>query len=246
MDFQTKVLIGDNTIEFGVNCANLLRSSGMYAITRPRDGQIIFNSIINDYPDVVIIDAVMPNMDAVELIKKIKSINKRPPKFIVTSPYDNPFLERQIIKSGADYFMLKPFDFNALIRIVNALAESECAKRNFRDIEIIVTDIIHMFGIPAHIKGYRYLREAIMLCLENRRMLDSVTKNLYPTIADIFCTSPSGVERAIRHAIEIMWINGNRNILCNHFGTKKPTNSELIAYITDKILVLHKPVLIGA
>lgn len=246
MEFQTKILIGDNTVEFGINCANTLRGARMYAVTRPKDGQVIYDSIVNDYPDVVILDAVMPNMDAAELIRKIKSLDNKPPKFIVTSPYDNPFVESQIMKSGADYFILKPFDFNTLINIINNLVEANEESKRSHSIEIIVTDIIHMFGIPAHIKGYRYLREGIMLCLENKRMLDSVTKNLYPTIAECFGASPSGVERAIRHAIEIMWLNGNHNVLANHFGNKKPTNSELIAYVTDKIFILHKPALMGA
>lgn len=238
---QTKVLIGDNSIEYGVCCANSLRNIQMYAVTRPKDGKVIFNSIISDSPDVVVMDAVMPNMDAIEVIQKVKAIGVKPPKFIVTSSYDSPFLERQIMQNGADYFLLKPFDINLLISRIQLLINSKDKFSNkIGNIEVIVTDIIHMFGIPAHIKGYRYLREAIILSLENRLLLDSVTKKLYPAVAEKFDASASGVERAMRHAIEILWENGNRTALATHFGNKKPTNSEFIAYITDEISIIHK------
>lgn len=244
---KIKVLIGDDSVEYGVTCASTLRNMGMYAITRPKDGGILFETIKNDSPDVVIIDAILPGMDAIELIKKARSLNPKRPEFIVTSSYDNPFVERQVMQSGAAYFMLKPFDIGAMgDRIIALMQGGQEEAETPEDMEVVVTEVIHQLGVPAHIKGYHYLRLAILLSLENPELLESVTKMLYPSVAKRFNTTSSRVERAIRHAIEIAWDRGNLDVLNSFFGYTvntgkgKPTNSEFIALITDKLRLQQK------
>ncbi len=254
MTNKVKILIGDDSVEYGVACANALRSMGFYVLARPKDGLVLFDAIKNEMPDVVILEAVMPNLDAVELIKKVHASAYKKPKFIVSSPYDNPFMERQVMENGAAFFMLKPFDMKVLADRVNALMgigyETESGGRKpVANLDVIVTDIIHQIGVPAHIKGYHYLREAIIQSVKDNEMLESVTKLLYPSVAKKFSTTSSRVERAIRHAIEIAWDRGDIDTLNGFFGYTvntgkgKPTNSEFVALITDKIKLKYKDTL---
>lgn len=250
---KIKVLIGDDSVEYGIACASTLRGMGMYAVTRPKDGNVLFENIRDDSPDVVVVDAILPHIDAIELIKKVQSLGGKKPEFIVTSSYDNPFIERQVMQSGAAYFMLKPFDLNSLgERILSLMMRgttADAASEDGQDMEVVVTEVIHQLGVPAHIKGYHYLREAILSSLEDGELLESVTKMLYPTVAKKFNTTSSRVERAIRHAIEIAWDRGNLDTLNAFFGYTvntckgKPTNSEFIALITDKLRLQYKPML---
>jgi two-component system response regulator (stage 0 sporulation protein A) len=249
---KIRVLIGDDSVEYGIACANTLRGLGWYVITRPKDGTKILESIKNDTPDVVVIDAVLPNIDAIEVIKRSSEFAHKP-EFIITSSYDNPFVEKQVMENGAAYFMLRPFDVNTLKERISAVIqkneETDERTESTNDLEIVVTDVIHQLGVPAHIKGYHYLREAILSSLADRELLESVTKSLYPSVAGKFQTTSSRVERAIRHAIEIAWDRGNVEILNSFFGYTvntnkgKPTNSEFIALITDKLRLQYKSVL---
>lgn len=253
MKDKKKILIGDDTVDYGITTASALRNYGLYAITRRKDGNVLMNTILEEKPDVVVIDSVMPHMDAIELIKRTKAEASVFPAFIVTSGYDNPFVERQIMELGAAYFMLKPFDIPTLAdRILALTSQQNAGGKNGRDLEIIVTDVIHQLGVPAHIKGYHYLRAAILASIENAELLESVTKLLYPTVAMKFNTTSSRVERAIRHAIEIAWDRGDLDILNSFFGYTvntckgKPTNSEFIALITDKLRLQQKSMLLEA
>lgn len=249
MQKQVKVLIGDDTAEYGVSCASVLRSQGMFAYTRPKNGNTVLESIRNDTPDVVVIDAVLPHMDAIELMKKANAGGGKHPAFIVTSSYDNSFVEQQVMRNGASYFMLKPFDMSVLGERISLLTEKQplgaIRTRAKQDLAITVTDIIHQLGVPAHIKGYHYLRTAIVNSYHEPALLESVTKQLYPRVAAQYNTTPSRVERAIRHAIEIAWDRGNLDTLNAFFGYTvntckgKPTNSEFIALITDKLRLQH-------
>ena len=256
MNNKIKILIGDDTAQYGVSCAASLRNLGFFVITRPKDGMVIFDAIRNEGPEVVMIDAVMPNLDAIELIKKVMASGYKKPMFIVTSAYENAFIEQQVMSAGASYFMLKPFDVKVLGERIKMMLGIDCdisgdlpfssSARQNPNLEIIVTDIIHQIGVPAHIKGYHYLREAIISSVGDKEMLESVTKLLYPAVAKKFKTTPSRVERAIRHAIEIAWDRGNIDTLNSFFGYTintgkgKPTNSEFIALITDKICLKYK------
>lgn len=257
MNDKIKILIGDDSAQYGVNCAAALRTSGFFVITRPKDGMAIFDAITGEAPDVAVIDAVMPNLDAIALIKKISASSYKKPIFIVTSSYENSFIEQQVMQAGASYFMIRPFDvkmlgdrIRALLDIDSDISVNMPVHRNSHpNLEIIVTDMIHQIGVPAHIKGYHYLREAIILSVGDKEMLESVTKLLYPAVAKKFSTTPSRVERAIRHAIEIAWDRGDLDILNSFFGYTvntgkgKPTNSEFIALITDKICLKYKSAL---
>ncbi len=256
MTGKIKILIGDDTAQYGVATASALRSMGFFVITRQKDGAKIFDAVRNEQPDVVITDAVTPSLDAIEIIRKAQTLSKKP-IFIVTSSYENSFIERQVMNSGAAYFMLRPFDIRVLSDRIKALLDIDTdlgegmtpsAPKALDDaaLELVVTDIIHRIGVPAHIKGYHYLREAIIQSVNDKQMLESVTKLLYPTVAKKFTTTSSRVERAIRHAIEIAWDRGDIDTLNSYFGCTvntgkgKPTNSEFIALITDKISLKYK------
>ncbi len=251
MNSKVKILIGEENTETGAVCAAKLRSQGFYVISRVSDGNIIYEAIKDEAPDVAIIDSSMPHLDALELIKKINHSNYKKPIFIVTSSYANTFIERSVLQAGAALYMLKPFDFDILGDRIRGLLgtsgdDNTAVPGKTYSLEIIVTDIIHKIGVPAHIKGYHYLREAIMQCVRDTEMLESITKVLYPTVAKRFNTTSSRVERAIRHAIEIAWDRGDINTLNTYFGYTinvgkgKPTNSEFIALITDKIRLNYR------
>ncbi|MDR1753461.1 MAG: sporulation transcription factor Spo0A [Eubacterium sp.] len=262
MTQKVKVLIGDDTIEQGLTWAGVFKARGMYAVTRPKQGKVILDSVLSDAPDVLIVEAKMPELDAVSLLNelsRLKSNSNEPgsgglpvpsPMVIVISNYDSAHLEREIMSAGAKYYMVKPFEPKTLAeRVQNILVSGQGIKDvtyNVHhdlpdDLEYLVTDIIHQIGIPAHIKGYHYLRSAIILCVEDTEMMNSITKLLYPEVADKYSTTPSRVERAIRHAIEIAWDRGDVETLNGffgytiHTGRGKPTNSEFIALISDKI-----------
>ncbi|MBR6242452.1 MAG: sporulation transcription factor Spo0A [Ruminococcus sp.] len=248
MNNKVKVLIGDDSAETGISIANKLRERGMYAYTRRKDCGVILDSIRNDPPDAAVLDITAQNGDVVTIMKRVRELGVKFPVFIVTSAYDNEFIERQVMENGASKFLLKPYDADDLFTAINS-ALGDRTNSLSDDLEIVVTDIIHQLGVPAHIKGYHYLRTAILYSIENKDLLDSVTKLLYPTVAGIYDTTSSRVERAIRHAIEIAWDRGNVDTLNSFFGYTvdtgkgKPTNSEFIALITDKLRLRYKAAL---
>ncbi len=248
MNHKVRVLIGDDSVEYGLSCANCFRSKGVYTVTRKKDGKILIESIRTECPEVVIMDAVMTHYDAVEVMTKLRSLGGKLPYFIITSAYDNAFLERQLVDAGASYFVQRPFDNEMMYERARKLLDGEPIQKidEQNDLEIIVTDMIHQLGVPAHIKGYHYLRTAILMAIEDKELLESITKLLYPSVAKKYETTSSRVERAIRHAIEIAWDRGNVETLNSFFGYTvntckgKPTNSEFIALITDKLRLQNK------
>ncbi len=253
MTNKIKILVGEEVGDFALACISSLRNDGFYVISRAKDGNVIFDAIKSEAPDVVVIDASMPGMDALELIKKVNGSSYKKPAFVVLSSYSNSFIEKAIMDAGASFYILKPFDVDILGERIKSLLcspdssfpDSYGSSRTF-SLEVIVTDIIHKIGVPAHIKGYHYLREAIMCCVHESEMLESITKVLYPGVAKKFKTTASRVERAIRHAIEIAWDRGDLDTLNSYFGYTvntgkgKPTNSEFIALITDKIKLSYR------
>lgn len=151
-------------------------------MTRRKDGKVILDAIRNDTPDVVVMDAVLPGMDAIEILEKSQTF-AHAPAFIITSSYENTFIERQVMEKGAAYFMLKPFHISALGNRITELASNGIPDKEasaHRTLEMVVTEMIHQLGVPAHIKGYHYLRAAILASIENQALLESVTKMLYP------------------------------------------------------------------
>lgn len=240
-----KVLIGDNSVTNGIKAATILKENGMIVCTRKMEGNTIYESIIKEQPDVVITALTMQDTDAIILIKRVKEQLINVPAFIVISNIKNSFIERQVLDSGANYFLSEPIEFNELASIVKSVYRKP-GFNSSADTEIMVTDIIQKMGVPAHIKGYHYLRTAIISTINNRELMESITKQLYPSVAQKYSTTSSRVERAIRHAIEIAWNRGNNEVIGNFFGYSinrchgRPTNSEFIALITDKIRLKQK------
>ncbi|MCM1329283.1 MAG: sporulation transcription factor Spo0A [Ruminococcus sp.] len=241
---EIKILIGDENLEFAEQCSKEAEEAGYIARTCTADAGVILGEVKSFMPDFVVCCALMPGGNAIELIENTGNMKRRP-FFIVMSQYKNERIEMEILSQENAYLMVKPFNAAALINTIKRLENSgsDVHRLENRDarLEIIVTEIIHQIGIPAHIKGYHYLRKAIMLSLKEPEMLESITKLLYPTIAEAFNTSPSRVERAIRHAIETAWDRGDVDVLNNMFGYTisvgkgKPTNSEFIALVTDNL-----------
>ncbi len=251
MGNNLKVLLTGDGSEFGKNCANVLRTYGCDVVLVPKDGKTVLSKINNDSIDVVVMDAFMANLDALGVITEINEDETRPLIMIMSST-DNQRFEQEILSAGADYYFLKPFDINILAQRISQLtgwtkSENSIANHNnTNDLQVTVSEIMHQIGVPAHIKGYQYLREAIVLSINDREMMSSVTKVLYPTVAKMYSTTASRVERAIRHAIEVAWDRGDVDVLSSYFGYTiqntrgKPTNSEFIAMISDKLRLRMK------
>ena len=217
------------------------------------NGEAAVEIIKEKKPDVVLLDIIMPKLDGIGVLEKLRDerLEKQPTVIMVTAMGQESVAE-EAMELGASYFILKPFDSEMVIRKIKqakldkkvqkpfvALKEQEGLNKN--QLEIIITNIIHEIGVPAHIKGYQYLRDSIMLAIYDMDILNSITKQLYPTIAKQFGTTSSRVERAIRHAIEVAWGRGKMDTIdalfgyTVHAGKGKPTNSEFIALIADKI-----------
>ena len=251
MEKKLKILIADDSMEFGRACADILKNYGMDADVCKRDGQILLNRIKRDKPDVVLADVFMANMDILGLLAQLKNPEfSAPPIVLATAGFENTKLESELLNAGAAYYFLKPIDFNMLAeriiqisgwKITQFPVKTQSGALGDNDLELLITDIIHQIGVPAHIKGYHYLRESIRLAVKDAEIINSVTKQLYPTVAKKHATTSSRVERAIRHAIEVAWDRGDIDVLNSYFGYTihngrgKPTNSEFIAMIADKL-----------
>ncbi|MBO5747150.1 MAG: sporulation transcription factor Spo0A [Clostridia bacterium] len=251
MEKKISVLIADDSTEFGQNCASVINSYGMEASVCPKDGRILLECAERVRPDVILSDIFLPNIDAVGIMKKLFSDNNGvDPLYFVISSYGSPRLESEALSAGAAYFFIKPFDYSVLaeriLQMCGRIQKPEMFINNNApltdsDLEMMITEIIHQIGVPAHIKGYHYLRDAILLSVKDTEYINSVTKLLYPTVAKKHNTTSSRVERAIRHAIEVAWDRGDIDVLNLYFGYTvhtnrgKPTNSEFIAMISDKL-----------
>ena len=226
------------------------------------DGVEAYEMIKEKKPDVVLLDVVMPRLDGLGVLDKVnedETITKHP-AFVMVSALGEEHITGAAISRGASYFIMKPFDNEILVNRIKSLKNGKIATgtrvvsvyeptseaQEENNLEKQVTEIIHEVGVPAHIKGYQYLREAIMMSVYDMEMLNSITKILYPSIAKKFDTTPSRVERAIRHAIEVAWGRGKMDTINEMFGYTvstgkgKPTNSEFIALITDRIRLKRK------
>ncbi len=248
MDKKLKVVVADDNTELGNSCKKVLTDYGMEASLCEKDGLKLLECVKRTKPDVVLADVFMPNLDILGVLDSLKSSDAaEKPLVMAMSSFDNPMLEKETLSAGASYYFIKPFDIHNLadriFRIANNSEEllRKCSTDSDNDLELMITDIIHQIGVPAHIKGYHYLREAIILSVKNSEVINSVTKILYPTVAKMYGTTSSRVERAIRHAIEVAWDRGDLDVLNSYFGYTiqndrgKPTNSEFIAMIADKL-----------
>ncbi len=214
------------------------------------DGCQAIDMIEGGSPDVLILDIIMPHLDGIGVLEKLSSYHgERRPKVMVLTAFGQENITKRAIQLGADYYILKPFNLDILgarIRQMVGGVEKQVSRplapvKLPRNIDIDVTNMIHQIGVPAHIRGYIYLRDAIVMVVNDIEILGAVTKQLYPTIATKYDTTPSRVERAIRHAIEVAWNRGNVDMLSRLFGNTinsnrgKPTNSEFIAMIADRL-----------
>lgn len=214
-------------------------------------------------PDVLILDIIMPHLDGLGVLERLRDMNLSPqPKVIMLTAFGQENITQRAVQLGASYYILKPFDMEVLASRIRQLVGSpsnissstpfSSMKSNVvpmgkgKNLDANITSIIHEIGVPAHIKGYQYLREAITMVYNNIEILGAITKTLYPAIAEKFKTTPSRVERAIRHAIEVAWTRGNIDSISHLFGytinisKSKPTNSEFIAMVADKLRIEHK------
>ena len=268
---KISVLIADDNQEFSTTLATYLKNQDdMVVVGRAKDGNEALDMISSLMPDVILLDVIMPHLDGIGVLEQINMIKMNKKTIcIMLSAVGQDKITRRAIELGAEYYVVKPFDIDLLITRIRELKNYKPAQvNNFisrestfnaptsksqyidlknmssnkdDSIEALVTNIIHEVGVPAHIKGYQYLREAIIMVINDIDVINQITKCLYPQIAEKFHTTPSRVERAIRHAIEVAWGRGQQDVVENIFGYTvsaakgKPTNSEFIAMISDKL-----------
>ncbi|MBQ1281634.1 MAG: sporulation transcription factor Spo0A [Oscillospiraceae bacterium] len=246
MDSRIKVLIADGNEDFSEHLKEYIQTaSGYDAIATASNGLRALELIEQYKPDVLILDLMLSKLDGMGVLKALHTMPKKPVT-LVTASFITEYVSAMLSGYGVQYFLLKPYDFRAVIDRLEEIKSASSRKQGARiakpgNIETMVTSIIHEIGVPAHIKGYQYLREAIMIAVDDMDVINAITKVLYPQVAKTFQTTPSRVERAIRHAIEVAWDRGDLDTLQRFFGytvsnTKgKPTNSEFIALIADKL-----------
>ena len=246
MEHHTTVFIADSTEEFCASLSAALQHSGGFQILgTAQDGETALRRILEMKPQVIVLDLMLSKRDGISILQAISGMDPRPAT-LVTSNFVTEYVASAAASLGARYLMLKPCDMTALVERLEEIRggnrQVAPLRRNDKSgIEAMVTSIIHEIGVPAHIKGYQYLREAIIIAVNDMDVINAITKVLYPQVAKTFQTTPSRVERAIRHAIEVAWDRGDLDTLQRFFGytvsnTKgKPTNSEFIALIADKL-----------
>ena len=243
------ILVADDTEEIGRECEKELKALGYTVFVCKREGDEVIKNVESRHFDAILIDVFMAGSDGIEVIKHINdNISQKPLIFTMSGVKEQSF-EDEVIQSGSNFHFIKPVKPKLVAARINQFlsqngANSVSSAAN--SLEALVSDIMRQIGVPAHIKGYQYLRTSIILCVKDKSMLSSVTKILYPTVAKEYSTTASRVERAIRHAIEVAWSRGDVDVLSSFFGYTiqaergKPTNSEFIAMIADKISLEFK------
>ena len=256
------LLVDDNKRIVNLLKEALTKEPDMEVVGTAPDGEEALRMIELYKPDVVLLDLIMPKIDGLGVMEKLRKSNSgRIPKIIVVSAVSQESVTENAFELGAAYYILKPFDTHMVVnrtravalnnekdnRVINTVfTNQQHNKKKINNLEADVTNIIHEIGVPAHIKGYQYLRDAIIMSVSDNEMLGSITKRLYPTIAKNHKTTSSRVERAIRHAIEVAWSRGKMDTIEELFGYTvnsgkgKPTNSEFVALIADKIRLEYK------
>ncbi len=246
------VLLADTDAAFRASFGEALASAGFSLLGECADGREAVRIAKSGHPDAVVLDLLLPGLDGTEVIRSLRASCAEPsPVFMIVSAVSNPGMLTDAIAAGADICLIKPCEpALAANKLKRLLTKSRVMPSSFRselsDMETQVTGIIHQIGVPAHIKGYQYLRTAILLTVENPDLINSITKELYPTVAKEYGTTSSRVERAIRHAIEVAWDRGDVDTINSYFGYTvqsargKPTNSEFIALIADNLRLRNK------
>lgn len=257
MNQKTSVIIADDNKTFADGLADYLKTQHDFEFLGcAYDGDETYKMVMDTSPDIVVIDMIMPKKDGLAVMRKVKEMKKgKKPIFIAVSVTDSPWIMQMATSFGASYFILKPQNSEVIVDILRDFSKENRdrlereAKANLKakeialedNLETRVTKIMHELGVPAHIKGYQYIRTAIMMVVDNMDLLNYITKQLYPDIAKKYSTTSSRVERAIRHSIEVAWSRGKASTLDEIFGYTidcgkgKPTNSEFIAMVADRI-----------
>lgn len=259
LEKKIQIVIADDNKEFcDILYEYLSNQADIDIVGIAADGNEACDQIVEKLPDIVILDIIMPHLDGLGVLERLRTIPlKKRPLFIILSAVGQDKITQRALALGAEYYIVKPFDMDVLvsrIRQLKDLSHSPIIRSDYslesktpqrapvqRNLEVEVTNIMHEVGVPAHIKGYQYLRDAIMMVVKDLDIINSITKQLYPSIAREYNTTPSRVERAIRHAIEVAWSRGQVEAIDSLFGYTvsigkgKPTNSEFIAMIADKL-----------
>lgn len=252
-----KVFVADDNREFSDLLIEYLEQQpDIDIVGKAYNGKEALELIADNPPDILLLDIIMPHLDGLGVLEQIGQMNSaKKPKVIMLTAFGQEDITRKAVELGATYYILKPFNMDVLVERIRLLGNGSTPSPTVSSIsrppkrsslEADITNIIHEIGIPAHIKGYHYLREAIMMVVEEVDLLGSVTKILYPRIADKFDTTSSRVERAIRHAIEVAWSRNNIETIKKFFGYTintergKPTNSEFIALVADRLRIYNK------
>jgi two-component system response regulator (stage 0 sporulation protein A) len=258
---RINIVLADDNREFVSLLEEYLSSqSDMEVVGVAFNGNDVLKILQERIPDILILDIIMPHLDGLAVLEQIQAMRLSPqPKIIMLTAFGQEEITKKAVELGAAYYILKPFDMEVLAQRIRQIMNSKASAPlvsavkpvtglavKGRNLDASITNIIHEIGVPAHIKGYLYLREAITMVYNDVELLGSITKVLYPDIAKKFNTTASRVERAIRHAIEVAWSRGNLDSISNLFGytisnTKaKPTNSEFIAMVADKLRIEAK------
>ena len=238
---QVKLLMTELSPELTRLCAETLAAQDIAVTVCEKDGAKALAALSAEKPDAVLLDAFMPGLDALTVKQRYDEAGGGKTVFFVTGSFTDDALESEMMKKGFSFYFQKPFDPEVLAARARTAAGRHAAAQPVVDDECTVTEILHQIGVPAHIKGYQFLRDAILMTMENQDYINSVTKRLYPEIAKRNGTTASRVERAIRHAIELAWDRGDVDTLNSYFGYTihnlrgKPTNSEFIAMIADRM-----------
>lgn len=251
---KIKVILADDNRKFSKPLVDYFEDSPNIEIVGvASDGAEALELIKNTAPDVAVLDIAMPKIDGIGVLEKMnedKSLRKKPAVIMLTA-LNKDEMTQQAMQFGANYFMVKPVDNHILETRIEQLMNlpknnGSYVPEQVRDLDRDVTKVIQQMGMPAHLKGYQYLRDAIILVVNEMNLMGAVTKELYPLIAEKYDTTPSRVERAIRHAIELAWDRGNMEIINKFFGYTvnmdrgKPTNSEFIAMVADRLRIGEK------
>lgn len=246
---KVRFLMSDTGAQITEACREALEQKGVEVTVVEKDGNKVLQKMLAVRPQVVLLDAFMPGLDALAVKQRYNAAGERHTSFFVTGAFQSEEMVQELLDEGFAYYFVKPFDESVLAaRVLKAASgqEKHLLHTSVDSDELTVTEILHQIGVPAHIKGYQYLREAIMITVQDMDVINAVTKVLYPEVAKRFCTTPSRVERAIRHAIEVAWDRGDLETLQKYFGYTvnsakgKPTNSEFIAMIADRLQLRMK------
>lgn len=246
MENKIKLLLTEEPNEFDNETIQFLSNKNFSVNYCAKDGEDLLNKIKEIHPDVVIFDLFLTRLDGISVMRRTRMEKEFVPLFIAFSTFRSTLLEQEAMNNGASYFVLKPYNIKDLTENITMLLSTKntVTSGNMQgnvNIEVKVTEILHQIGVPAHIKGYHYLRDSILMSIDKPEIINAVTKELYPSVAIKYETTSSRVERAIRHAIEVAWDRGDVDVLNSYFGYTihnsrgKPTNSEFIAMISDKL-----------